>query len=112
MRNKSPMAKMNIPANAKRARFAHAILSGHTGKQAAILAGYSAATAATAACRLLKHPAVKAEITRLKTEHAKSEPHYATPLEFLMAVASGTAYATPLRIRAAKALLPYMHSPK
>lgn len=100
---------MNTNANQKRARFAEAVLRGHTAKDAAILAGYSAATAATAGCRLMKHPEVQAELSRQRAELAKTEPRYDDPLQFLQAVASGATYATRLQVRAAIALLPYCH---
>ena len=59
-------------------KFAEPYLSGHFAKQAAILASYSADNAARIAARLLKTPAIAANITaerdRLRAESFNSPP--------------------------------------
>jgi phage terminase small subunit len=95
-------------SNPKHTRFAEATLNGHTAKDAAIMAGYSKATATTAGCRLLKHPGVKAELVRMSAERRQRAPVFTDPLDFLRSVANSTTTATQLRVRAAKALLLYM----
>jgi phage terminase small subunit len=93
----------------KRTAFAEAIHAGYSGKDAATAAGYSAATAATAATRLLKHSHVKTELARMRAESARDEfPR--DPLKFLIAVMNCPRIAPRVRVRAAIAAAPYVHS--
>jgi phage terminase small subunit len=54
-----------MPLTIKKQRFADAVMAGEPNMSAAIIAGYSAATASPAACRLAKDPDVLAYIARM-----------------------------------------------
>ena len=111
---------------AKKKLFAEAVLGGKSNKDAAIAAGYSAATASAAGSRLVKDPAVvaflAARCTDPKTEApAASTPPPAVPFDvskalqhsdpkaFLLAAMNDTGMEPKLRVDAAKALMPFMH---
>lgn len=123
---------------ARQRRFVDAKTRGATNKAAAILAGYSAATASAAGARLAKHPAVVAELAKRKPKAGKSKKDSAEqpaqppaaqpetpppvpagsvmlamqhkdPKTFLMAVMNDIATDIKLRTDAAKALMPFEH---
>jgi len=114
----------------KKRAFADAVLAGFSNKEAAIRAGYSAATAAQAGSRLVKDKEVAAYIASNKNAPpkaaAKTQP--ATPAEprptfdinaammhsdpraFLLAAMNDQELDPRLRIDAAKALMPFTHT--
>lgn len=103
-----------MDATAKRKAFAASYVVDSNGKKAAIAAGFSKATAAQAASRLLKHPEVVAELKRLKAERAAAEKAAGgddqEPLDYLMAVMRDAKVDPKLRVRAAIAAAQYRHT--
>lgn len=111
-----------MPLTSKKQRFADAKLAGASNKEAAIEAGYSAATASPAGARLVKDPDVVAYISRVGSKVA-SEPKAKTPpasspvsviderdpLKFLEGVMTGAIEANITQVRAAMAMLPFVH---
>ena len=115
----------------KKRAFADAVLAGFSNKEAAIRAGYSAATASAAGSRLVKDPAVTDYLARHRKPAAapgaapelppvpprpafdltKALQH-ADPKNFLLAAMNDTELPEKLRIDAAKALLPMFHQKK
>lgn len=109
----------------KKRAFADAVLAGFSNKEAAIRAGFSAATAAQAGSRNVKDPDVKAYLDeRRRTTPAEGSkappasplpldaidiPATADPVEFLTKVMNEPAADLRLRIDAAKAMLPFKH---
>jgi len=114
----------------KKLKFAKAVCAGKSNKQAAIEAGYSAATAAQAGSRLAKDKDVVAYVAKNRQVPAKTaEPEkpdqateekrptfdlskalmHADPKNFLLAAMNDDALDTKQRIEAAKALMPFMH---
>ncbi|MRT27630.1 terminase small subunit [Herbaspirillum sp. CAH-3] len=107
---------------AKKKLFADAVMRGKSNRDAAIEAGYSAATASAAGSRLVKDPAV-AEYLKKCREASKppggevaSSPfdisralQYSDPRSFLLATMNDPLTEDKLRVDAAKALLPFMH---
>jgi phage terminase small subunit len=105
----------------KKRRFIDALRSGLVGAEAARKAGYSAATAAQAASRLMKDPVVKSGVlngtkvnkgarTTRGTETVKQQAkRYTDPAEFLTDLMNNAAEDIKLRKEAAAALLPYKH---
>lgn len=107
----------------KKQRFADAKLAGRPNKDAAIEAGYSAATASAAGARLVKDPDVKAYIARATNKTAskgaggsKNAPPLpppalteSDPLKFLEGVMTGRIDANITQVRAATAMLPFVH---
>lgn len=108
----------------KKRRFADALMSGASNRDAAIQAGYSEKTASQAGSKLAKDPDVLAHIERKKAvtqakEEARSEGKafnltdlsklYSDPLVFLKAVMNDGGEDLKLRVDAAKAMLPYTH---
>lgn len=117
----------------KKRRFADALLSGASNRDAAIAAGYSEKTASQAGAKLAKDPDVIAAIGRhLRDRQAastevkpgrkvKAPPpedgavgeldlgDFDDPMDFLKAVMNEQAAEPKLRVDAAKALLPYKH---
>jgi len=117
----------------KKRRFADALLSGASNREAAIAAGYSEKTASQAGSKLAKDPDVIAAIGRhLRDRQAegtevkprrkvKASPpddsavgdldlgDFDDPLDFLKAVMNEQSAEPKLRVDAAKALLPYKH---
>lgn len=120
----------------KKRRFADAVDAGFSNKDAAIQAGYSAATASAAGSRLVKDPDVKAYRERkaksasgeLATEVSlEAQPRggalkrtKATPvplsqqdmLQLLQDIALGQVDATTVQVRAAIAAVQYTHTKK
>jgi|SRR5690554_941224 len=109
----------------KKRRFADALMSGATQKDAAIQAGYSAKTAAQAGSRLAKDADVLAHIERRGVvaeakEQAKEEGKslnigslsklYSDPMDFLRAVMNDGGEDVKLRVDAARVLMPYVHA--
>lgn len=109
----------------KKRRFADALKSGATQKDAAIQAGYSAKTAAQAGSRLAKDPDVLAHIGRKEAiieakQQAKADGKtfdigslskmYADPADFLKAVMNDVSEDVKLRVDAAKVLMQYTHA--
>lgn len=109
----------------KKRRFADALMSGASNRDAAIAAGYSEKTAAQAGSRLAKDPDVLAHIARKEVvaeakEQAKEEGKpfnleslsrmYSDPKDFLKAVMNDGGEDVKLRVDAAKALMPYVHA--
>lgn len=111
-----------MPLTSKKQRFADAKLAGASNKEAAIQAGYSAATASPAGARLVKDPDVVAYISRARPKgesESKIEAPQAPPLtsaigekdplRFLEGVMMGTIEANITQVRAAMAMLPFVH---
>lgn len=111
----------------KKRRFAAALKSGASNKEAAIEAGYSDKTASAAGSRLAKDPDVIAELARKEhVEQAKVEAKakgkeinlpdlskmYSDPLDFLKAVMNDAGEDLRYRVDAAKALMPFIHQRK
>ena len=110
----------------KKRAFADAVLAGFSNKEAAIRAGYSAATAAQAGARLVKDK----DIASYLAQHRKVAPGapaapppppaptfdigaalmHSDPKAFLLAAMNDGALEAKLRIDAAKALMPFTHS--
>lgn len=114
----------------KKRRFANAVLAGYSNKDAAIKAGYSAATASAAGSRLVKDADVKKclEAGRAAVEVSlEPQPHggalkrsKAEPVEhpemdmlqLLQEIALGRLDATTVQVRAAVAAVQYTHTKK
>jgi len=117
----------------KKRRFADALQSGASKRDAAIAAGYSERTASQAGSKLAKDPDVIAAISR-KTRVKNATPaevkaagkvnspaeagapeeglvfaEFDDPRDFLVAVMNEQAAEPRLRVDAAKALMPYIH---
>ncbi|WP_186183755.1 terminase small subunit [Burkholderia gladioli] len=116
--------------NSKKRAFADAVLAGKSNRDAAIAAGYSAATASQAGSRLVKDKDVVLYLAanRLESESKESrqtkavdarqpppdfDPYSVTnftdPKAFLIAAMNDGRTEPKLRVDAAKALLPFMH---
>lgn len=117
----------------KKRRFADALQSGATKREAAIAAGYSEKTASQAGSKLAKDPDVIAAIGRQLRAKSASRPEvkavpkvnsvnppadldhgpifaeFADPRDFLVAVMNEQDADPKLRVDAAKALMPYTH---
>lgn len=111
----------------KKLEFAKAVCAGQSNKQAAIDAGYSAATAAQAGSRLAKDKEVAAYVAKHRTgpkQKDKQPPveppedalpegavtnSFNDPLDFLQAVWQGQLDANINQVRAATAALPFKH---
>lgn len=112
----------------KKRAFADAVLAGFSNKEAAIRAGYSAATAAAAGSRLVKDKDVAAYLAERKAA-PKDVPYVAAPSSapkptfdisaalmhsdpkaFLLAAMNDGELEPKLRIDAAKALMPFTHA--
>lgn len=116
----------------KRKAFADAVLSGKSNRDAAIAAGYSAKTASAAGSRLVKDPKVAEYLKEHKKTSRKapaaavsapapappqfkpfdlaSALSHADPKAFLLAAMNDLNLDPKLRIDAAKAVMPFMHS--
>lgn len=109
----------------KKRRFAEALKSGASNRDAAVAAGYSEKTAAQAGSRLAKDPDVLAHIGRKESvveaqQQAKAEGKptsldaisrtYDDPKDFLRAVMNYAGEDMKLRVDAAKVLMPYEHA--
>jgi phage terminase small subunit len=117
----------------KKRRFADALQSGASKREAAIAAGYSEKTASQAGSKLAKDPDVVAAISR-KTRAKNATPaevkaaakvnspaveistgeglvfaEFSDPRDFLVAVMNEQDAEPRLRVDAAKALMPYVH---
>jgi phage terminase small subunit len=111
---------------AKKKLFAEAVLGGKSNKDAAIAAGYSAATASAAGSRLVKDPAVVTYLEERRKAVAPSELpvansppfdlnkilQYSDPKAYLLAAMNDGGLENKLRVDAAKALMPFVHSRK
>ena len=123
------MAKLT----AKQRLFTDAVEAGKSNKDAAIAAGYSAKTAMQAGSRLARDPAIAAHLAGLKlgaTAKKVDAPVQAAPVQqqaapafsisaamlhsdpkhFLLAAMNDGKLDDKLRIDAAKALMPFVHS--
>lgn len=94
-------------------------IAGVTNRDAAISAGYSVASAAVAADKLMNNPAVRAAIKGSQAAignkpAAVTMPRetYAEPMAFLMDVMNHQGLPMAVRAEAAKQLLPYHHARK
>lgn len=111
----------------KKRRFAAALRSGATNKEAAIAAGYSEKTASQAGSRLAKDSDVLAEVARKEhVEQAKAQARaqgkevnlpdlgamYSDPKDFLKALMNDPEEDMRLRTDAAKTLMPFFHARK
>ncbi len=81
--------------------------------QAAIKAGYAKSSAKISACRMEKLPAIRAAIDAArkaaKGDHADdAPPEFEGAEDYLLAVVKGLVPPDPVRVGAARALLPYM----
>ena len=112
----------------KKRAFADAVLAGFSNKEAAIRAGYSAATAAQAGARLVKDKDIAAYLAANKKDVSvagKATPPppapaptfdinaallHSDPKSFLLAAMNDGALDAKLRIDAAKALMPFTHN--
>lgn len=114
----------------KKRAFADAVLTGRSNKEAAIEAGYSAATASAAGSRLVKDAEVAAYLaarreapvtapvaatkpptTPLDDENVDplNGAHYVDPKDFLVAAMNAPELDMRQRIDSAKALMPFTH---
>lgn len=114
----------------KKRVFADAVLAGRSNKDAAIEAGYSAATASAAGSRLVKEPPVAAYLASRRAAPAAApaasakspappsgdedvDPlngaHYVDPMDFLAAAMNAPDLEMRQRIDSAKALMPFKH---
>lgn len=114
----------------KKRVFADAVLAGRTNKDAAIEAGYSAATASAAGSRLVKDAEVAAYLASRRAAPAaapvappkspaptsgdeEADPlngaHYVDPKDFLSAAMNAPELDMRQRIDSAKALMPFTH---
>ena len=114
----------------KKRVFADAVLAGRSNKDAAIDAGYSAATASAAGSRLVKEPQVAAYLAARReaptaapvaaTKPTAPPPgdadvdplngaHYVDPKDFLGAAMNAPELEMRQRIDCAKALMPFTH---
>ncbi|CAM2151249.1 terminase small subunit [Paraburkholderia tropica] len=125
--------------NSKKRAFADAVLAGKSNRDAAIAAGYSAATASAAGSRLVKDKDVVAYLAQQRKKGAtkraatqKADPPaeqvavtkaavaagfdldsiltFSDPKEFLLAAMNDQSTEPKLRVDAAKALMPFMHA--
>lgn len=118
----------------KKKAFAQGILRGLSNRDAAIHAGYAEKSASQQGSRLAKDPAIEKYISRLRdvnenvkevpdeiiadsipigtTDGVRNHRSKKDPLEFLLNVMSDGGEDPKLRIEAAKAALPYVHSKK
>lgn len=122
---------------AKKRAFADAVLAGKSNRDAAVAAGYSAATASAAGSRLVKDKDVVAYLAQRKKKgagraaHPTSKPDdesaaitkaavsagfdldsiltFSDPKQFLLAAMNDQNTEQKLRVDAAKALMPFMH---
>ncbi|MCZ2897311.1 terminase small subunit [Burkholderia thailandensis] len=114
---------------AKKRKFADAVLAGKSNKDAAIVAGYSPATASAAGSRLVKDKDValylaanRVQKESTSTGHAQQSPppkstgfdlgamtNFTDPKAFLIAAMNDARTEPKLRIDAAKALMPFVH---
>jgi len=109
----------------KKRRFAEALKSGASNRDAAVAAGYSEKTAAQAGSRLAKDKDVLAHIGRKEAiieakQQAKEAGRpfdigslskvYADPADFLKSVMNDVSEDVKLRVDAAKVLMPYTHA--
>lgn len=109
----------------KKRRFADALLSGASNREAAITAGYSEKTASQQGSKLARDADVLAHIERKRrVTEAKAEAkadgrkinldslarQYDDPAEFLRSVMNDAGEDTRLRMDAAKTLMPYEHA--
>ncbi|EMX4936277.1 terminase small subunit [Enterobacter roggenkampii] len=125
---------------AQKRKYALALMSGMSQKDAAVKAGYSEKSARSKGSQLAKDPEVIAFIERKKRERvevddepayrrnvytpavntleekrlpaASSAGEYEDPLDFLKSVMNNVGYEIETRKDAAKAMLPYMHQKK
>lgn len=116
---------------AKKRAFVDAVMAGKSNKDAAIFAGYSAATASAAGSRLAKDKSVLDALSRRAREMAKAESEpkqvqplnpadfelrpdapivWTDPMSFLRAVMNHKSTDLKFRIDAAKAILPYEYA--
>lgn len=107
----------------KKRLFANAVIAGKSNKDAAIAAGYSAATAAQAGSRLVKDKEVAAFIQKARAAADRGEDlpddrpkfdlsaalTHTDPKKFLLAAMNDIALDPKQRIDAAKALMPFTH---
>ena len=110
-------------------KYAIALMSGSSQKDAAIKAGYSEKSARSKGSQLAKDPDVIAFIQKKRGAQAPADPPgeeplnpppvvnstvktFEDPLEFLKAVMNDITEETDVRKDAAKAMLPYIHPKK
>lgn len=107
----------------KKRVFADAVLAGKSNKDAAIAAGYSAATASAAGSRLVKDQQVVEYLAKHRAAKEKGETPpdgrpkfdlsqalmHSDPKQFLLAAMNDGELEPKLRIDAAKALMPFTH---
>lgn len=105
----------------KKRLFANAVLAGKSNKDAAIVAGYSPATASAAGSRLVKDAAVAEHLQKHKKAKETGEAPpvdrpsfdlsqamaHKDPRAFLLAAMNDVELEPKLRIDAAKALMPF-----
>ncbi|QIQ73225.1 terminase small subunit [Pseudomonas coronafaciens] len=120
----------------KQRAFVDAVRGGASNKDAAIAAGYAAASASAAGSRLAKHPNVMAALGTMRvnkkvkgpvpaptSDGASDEPQeagfdlakamrHSDPKDFLLAVMNDFETEPKLRVDAAKALMPFVHPRK
>lgn len=124
----------------KQRAFVVAVQGGASNKDAAIAAGYAAPSASVAGSRLAKHPNVMAALAQVginkvvnapskkagasvDPEQEAEEPveggfdlaqamRHSDPKDFLLAVMNDFGSEAKLRVDAAKALMPFLHSRK
>ena len=107
--------------NKQQEQFIQHLLAGMNDKQAAISAGYSAATAKQSANRLKKNPLVVKRLAELRENHGNSAGEtqdsvseffnrtFADPKEFMEATMNCPLLGHGIRFEASKQLMPYYH---
>lgn len=115
-----------MPLTRKKKAFADAKIAGKANKDAALAAGYSAATASQAGSRLVKDDDVvlymQAVAAKAAADEAREngEPHpdafeigfFQDPRDFLKAVMNMNEVELRIRVDTAKALMPFEHTKK
>lgn len=87
--------------------------SGLGRERAALEAGYMASSAKVSASRMEKAPAIReaieaAKVATANTAATQSAPEYPDPESYLLAVVTGATPPDPIRVAAARALLPFL----
>ena len=81
--------------------------AGMAGEQAAVAAGYSPASAGITAARLERSTEIREAIAAARVKPDPESEHFETAQEYLAAVVAGRVVADPVRVSAARALLPF-----
>lgn len=91
----------------KQVEFARQRAAGLSGTRAALAAGYAKSSARVVACRMQKMPEIQAAIAEARRARAADGPAFESAESYLSAVVAGREPADPVRVGAARALLPF-----